>query len=203
MVLGKHGTEGGAMNSIPLKKRPLDIAIVVYFLFNILFITYFFDLVQIVIPNASHFSYPAWPPPFLVNLENWYGHTFDPLLFARPVWWRATIWIEVIFFGPFYVAAIYAFFRGKSWIRIPSIMYSSVMLTNVTIILSEEIWGPHASPALGMVVGSNASWMIFPILIIIRMWPDRPPFAERRGAAAETASGDAAPPVGLPPEEAR
>lgn len=168
--------------TLPLRRRPLDIAILAYFLFNILFVTYFFDLEQIVIPNVAHFSYPVWPPPFLVNLSHWYGRTLDPLMLARPVWWRATIWIDVLLFGPYYVAAIYAFVRGKSWIRIPSIIYSSVMLTNVTIILSEEIWGPHATPALAAVVGANASWMIFPVLIIVRMWRDSDPFSVRSEA---------------------
>ena len=169
--------------TVSLRERPLDIAILAYFLFNILFITYFFDLEQIVIPNVNHFTYPAWPPPFLVNLAHWYGRSFDPLMMARPVWWRATIWIDVLFFGPYYLAGIYAFIKGKSWIRVPSIIYASVMLTNVTIILSEEIWGPHATPALGMVVGANAAWIVFPILIIARMWREGEPFSPRERAA--------------------
>ena len=36
---------------------------------------------------------------------------------ARPPFWRMTIWIDVIFFGPFYLFAIYAFIRGRNWIR--------------------------------------------------------------------------------------
>ncbi len=172
-------------NIAPLRKRPLDIAIVAYFLFNILFITYFFDLEQIVIPDVSHFSYPVWPPPFLVNLSHWWGRTFDPLLLARPVWWRATIWIDVVLFGPFYLFGIYGFTKGKRWIRMPSVIYSTVMITNVTIILSEEIWGPHASPAILAVIGANASWVVFPILIIIRMWRDGEPFAKSKAETDE------------------
>lgn len=166
------------MNStLPLGKRPLDIAIVAYFLFNFLFITYFFDLEQIVIPNVHHFTYPAWPPPFLVNLSHWWGRTFDPLLMARPVWWRATIWMDCVLFGPFYLVAVYAFVKGKNWIRLPAVIYSTIMVTNVSIILSEEAWGPHASPALLAVIGANASWVIFPVLIVIRMWKSETPFA--------------------------
>ena len=59
----------------------------------------------------------------------------------------------------------------------PSIVYASVMLTNVTIILSEEIWGPYATPHLASVVGANASWIIAPILIIWRMRKDPFPAA--------------------------
>ena len=167
------------------RRRPIDIAILAYLLFNLIFITYFFDIEQIVIPNVSHFTYPVWPPRFLVNLSHWWGRTFDPLLLARPVWWRATIWIDCLLFGPFYLVASYAFIKGKKWIRIPSIIYSSVMITNVVIILSEELWGPHATPTFGAVLGANASWLIFPILIIIRMWPEGDPFAPRPARVGE------------------
>ena len=63
---------------------------------------------------------------------------------ARPAWWRATIWIDALFFGPFYVFAIYAYIKGRNWIRFGSIIWASVMLTNVTIILFEEVMGEHA-----------------------------------------------------------
>lgn len=160
----------------------LDVIILIYLFFNLFFISYLFDIEQIVIVNTAHFTYPVWPPRFIVDLEQWWGHHFDPLLNARPVWWRATIWIDALFFGPYYAFAIYAFLKRRNWIRVPSIIYASVMLTNVTIILSEEIWGQHATPHLAAVVGANASWVIIPILMLIRM--SREPFPEsiERGA---------------------
>jgi hypothetical protein len=53
------------------------------------------------------------------------------------------------------------------------------MLTNVTIILSEEIWGPHATPHLAAVIGANASWIVAPLLILWRMRKDPFPEVER------------------------
>ncbi|HUI93123.1 MAG TPA: emopamil-binding family protein [Chitinivibrionales bacterium] len=170
------------METIPLGRRPLDIAIIGFFIFNAVFITYFFDLEQVVIPNTAHFTYPLWPPRFLVDLAHWWGKHYDPLLYARPVWWRATIWIDVLLFGPFYFVAIWAFAKGKNWIRLPGIIYSAVMLTNVTIILSEEIGGPYATPNLPSVVGANASWIIFPLLIIWRLWGTDCPFSKKKSA---------------------
>lgn len=161
---------------IPLRSRPLDILILIYFFFNIVFITYFFDLEQIVIPDTSHFTYPVWPPRFLVDLSHWWGKTFDPLLYARPVWWRATIWLDVICFGPYYLFAIYAFIKGKEWIRVPTVIYASIMLTNVTIILSEEIWGTHAAYNLAAVISANASWVLVPLYLLYRMWRYPHPF---------------------------
>ena len=164
---------------LPLRRRPLDIIILIYLIFNLFAITYLFDIEQIVIPDTAHFSYPAWPPRAIVDLSHWWGRSFDPLLFARPPWWRATIWIDAVLFGPYYAFALYAFIRGRNWIRIPSIIYSSIMLTNVTIIMSEEIWGPHASPHLMSVVGANASWVIVPLLLLYRMRREPYPVSER------------------------
>jgi hypothetical protein len=107
-----------------------------------------------------------------------YGQTFDPLLLARPPWWKATIWIDALLFGPFYLAAIYAYITGREWIRIPSIIYSSMLITNVLIILSEEIYGSHASPHLPVVLLLNFPWLAFPLFIIYRMWRSPHPFSE-------------------------
>jgi len=172
--------------SIPLSQRRGDIVIIAFFLVNVLFITYTVDLEQVVIPNVAHFTYPIWPPHALVDLFHWYGRTFDPLIVARPVWWRATIWIDVLFFGPFYVFAIYAYIRGKEWIRIPSIIYSSVMLTNLVIIFSEEFAGPNATPHPQIVLLENLPWLLFPIYIIYRMWRSPAPFTRAEQAIPAT-----------------
>ena len=75
-----------------------------------------------------------------------YGQKYDPLLMARPAFWRMTIWIDVIWNGPFYVAAIYAISRGREWIRVPALIWSGSMSAVVLIILAEEYNGIHASP---------------------------------------------------------
>jgi len=152
------------------------LAIVLFFLVNLVFITYVVDLEQLVIANPYHYKQPLWPPAFAVRIIHSYGKHYDPVLMARPVWWKTTIWIDALGFGPFYVVATYAFAKARNWIRLPAVIYSSVMMTNVTIILSEEAWGPHATPHLLFVLGDNAAWLIFPILIIARMWRSERPF---------------------------
>jgi hypothetical protein len=107
---------------------------------------------------------------------------------ARPAFWRMTIWIDVLLFGPFYVVALYAFIKGKEWIRIPSIIYSSVMLTNVTIILGEEFFGPHATPQSLIVLLLNLSWLLMPIYIIYRMWRYPHPFTQPVASASHKVS---------------
>jgi steroid 5-alpha reductase family enzyme len=170
---------------IPLRKRPLDIIILAYLLFNLLFVPYIISIEQIVIHgpvilHPANFTYPAWPPRILVDVIHWWEGNFDPLLLARPVWYKATIWIDVLLFGPFYAAAVYAFIRRRNWIRLPAIIYSAVMFTNVTIILSEELWGPYAAVNPLIPVLANASWLIFPIIIIARMWKNNHPFTVKK-----------------------
>ena len=161
---------------LPLRKRPLDAVLLVYFIFNLVAISYLFDIEQIIITDVTHFTYPAWPPRAIVDLGHWWGATFDPLLNARPVWWRATIWIDALFFGPFYAFAIFAFLRGRNWIRMPSVIWAAVMMTNVTIIMSEEIFGAHATPRLFIVTLANLPWLLVPILVIARMARSEHPF---------------------------
>ncbi len=175
---------------VPLRQRRGDWVLLGFFWLNLLLITYTFDLEQVIVADVSRFSYPLWPPAFVVDLAHWWGRRFDPLLLARPVWWKATIWIDLLFFGPFYAAAIYAFTRGREWIRLPAILWAAVMMTNVTIILSEEAFGPFASPALAAVVAANASWLVFPVLVIVRV-TRRPPLfgrasSEPTGATVRT-----------------
>lgn len=163
---------------LPLSQRPFDLAIVVFFTINFFLVTYMIDLEQLIIADPNDFDYPFWPPAWLIDLMHWYGRTFDPLLIARPAWWRATIWIDALFFGPFYAIAIYAFVKGKNWIRFGCIVWASVMLTNVTIILFDETVGQYASPALGRVLLANAAWVFFPIIIMYRMWKNPLPFGD-------------------------
>ncbi len=101
-------------NTIPLHQRKRDWFFSAFFLINLFFITYIVDIEQLIIPDPYHFTQPVWPPAPFVRMVHNYGNTFDPLLMARPQWWKNTIWLDVTFYGPFYVAALYAFIKGKN-----------------------------------------------------------------------------------------
>ena len=170
---------------IPLKRRPLDIGLLGFFVVNLLLISYVISLEQIVISNPASFVHPFWPPRSAVALIHWWEKTFDPLLWARPAWYRATIWIDVLLFGPFYAMAIYAFARGREWIRLPSVLWAGMMLANVTIILFDELLGAHASPHPMVVLAANASWLLVPMIVLWRMARKEHPFTEEMLMPAE------------------
>ncbi len=163
---------------VPLSRRPIDVALVAFFAVNLLFVTYVISLEQIAIPDPSRFTPPLWPPAGALAVIHWWESTFDPLLWARPAWYRATIWIDVLLFGPFYAFALFAFTRGREWIRIPSIVWASMMFTNVVIILFDELWGAHATPHRAVVVGANAGWLLVPVVVVWRMARSEHPFTE-------------------------
>jgi hypothetical protein len=168
---------------IPLSERKVDWIFLGFFLINFTFITYIVDIEQLFIADTTNFEYPIWPPPPLVDLVHWWGNNFDPVLMARPAWWRATIWIDSLLFGPFYAAALYAFWKGKDWIRVPCFLWAGLMFANVTIICFEEMIGTYPTPARGIVLAANASWWLFPIFLTWRMWAaGEHPFTRERKA---------------------
>lgn len=172
----------------PLSRRRGDLVFIAFFLVNLLFITYVVDLEQLVIADPYHFTYPLWPPAPAVDAIHWWGSTFDPLLMARPVWWKMTIWLDNLLFGPFYVAAIYAFINGKNWIRVPALVYSGTLFANVVIILGEELAGPHASPNFPVVLLANLPWLLMPVALAVRMARGAWPFAAPAPAVAQPAA---------------
>lgn len=146
----------------------------VFFAVNFGFITYVVDLEQLVIADPADFDYPPWPPAPLVDLVHWYGRGFDPLLMARPPFWRMTIWIDVLFFGPFYLCALYAFTRARDWIRVPALLWSGTMTANVLIILMEERYGRFATDHFALVLALNAPWLLMPLAMVWRMRREHP-----------------------------
>ena len=76
---------------VPLRQRRTDLIFVAFFLVNLACITYMVDLEQLVVANPQHFTYPVWPPGPVIDLVHWYGNHYDPLLMARPPFWRMTI----------------------------------------------------------------------------------------------------------------
>lgn len=160
--------------TIPFSQRRVDWIFVGFFLINFFFITYIVDIEQLMVPDPNHFRQPVWPPESMVRLVHWYGSSFDPLLMARPQWWKMTIWMDVLFYGPFYALATYAFINGKDWIRIPAFFYSGMMFMGVSIILGEEIAGTHATPHLPLVLALNLPWLLTPIFLTLRLRKEHP-----------------------------
>jgi len=154
---------------IPFSKRKVDWIFLGFFLINPFFIMYVVDIEQLSVHDPYQQEQAVWPPALMIRMIHWYGNNFDPLLMARPQWWQMTIWLDVLFYGPFYVAAVHAFLKGREWIRIPAIFYSGMLFADVFIILGEETAGPRAAPNLPLVLGLNRPWLLLPIFPTLRL----------------------------------
>ncbi len=174
--------------SIPLRERPLDIGLLVFFAISLLLGTCIFNLEQIVIETPYAFAPPAWPPRFCIDIIHWWEKTFDPLMWARPAWYRAIVWMDELAFGPFYAVALYAFWRGRDWIRIPGIIWGAMMFTHVFILLFEELKGVHASPHPVVVILANAAWLVAPLVVGWRVLSQRHPFTRELTSLREPSS---------------
>lgn len=161
---------------IPLRQRRLDLGFIGFFIFNFVFVSMMIDLECVLIKDTSNFDYPIWPPEPFVRLIHWYGRNYDPLLMARPPFWMVTMFFDVYVFGPFYLLATYAFIRGRDWIRIPAIIWATMMFTIVCIILNEEAFGQYRTDHLPLVIALNLSWLIMPILVVWRVGGTAHPF---------------------------
>ena len=64
--------------------------------------------------------------------------------------------------------------KGKSWVRIPCLVWAGMMIAIVTIILFEELWGTPPTAARGLVLAANLPWLLFPFAVIWRMRHEDP-----------------------------
>ncbi len=101
------------VEAIPFSQRRIDILLVAFFLINLLFVSYLIDTEQLVIASPAHFTYPIWPPRPVIDAVHWWGFNFDPLLIARPPFFKVTIWLDNLLYGPFYLIAIYAYIKDE------------------------------------------------------------------------------------------
>ena len=155
---------------------------------GLLLVSYLIDIEQLVIANPAHFTYPIWPPKPVIDAVHWWGNSFDPLLIARPVFFKVTIWLDNLLYGPFYAVAIYAFIKGKEWIRLPSLIWAVSMMSGVIMILSEEAFGQFRTSHFALVALANASWIVFPIIILFRFGLTEHPFTKSVANAPASAA---------------
>ena len=104
----------------------------------------------------------------------WWCRAADPVLQLNPLWIKYLSLLSPVVFAPFYLASIYAVSRGRDWIRIPSVMYASVLFVDLSCFTVEAIWGELPSPNLGIFWCGYGYYQLFPLLLLYRFWADRP-----------------------------
>ena len=125
-------------------------------------------------------NYPAWPPkPFVQALHTVWAANFDRLVLARPVFYKTYMWMEVFFFGPFYLVASVAILKKKDWIRIPCIIYASVMICKIVVLMAEGTFGQWKSPQPLVYDLAHSFYILIPAWLIAHCWLNEHPFSDK------------------------
>ena len=116
----------------------------------------------------------SWPPAFLWPMYFWWCESADPVLQLNPLWIKYLSMLSPLIFCPFYLASIYAIATHKDWIRLPSIMYASILFVDLSAFFVEGLWGEVPSPNMWIFTAGYGYYQLFPLLLLCRFWADDP-----------------------------
>jgi hypothetical protein len=119
-----------------------------------------------------------------------YNAGTDSLLIANPRFVQVTVgWVSALLFGVFYLVLIYAFVRGRHWIRLPAVFYAGMVVMGTGVYLAVGLLGD--APLFHLACGPdsaydykfvdaakslafNLPYPLVALLLVVRMWRDRP-----------------------------
>ena len=107
-------------------------------IYRYILIVYFITHIPItLIVDLQSLFIESYPDIFVEFVRNQYLLKYGDYLMADPpIWLKALLTFE-IFQVPFFFVATYALHYRKNWIRIPAIVYSTHVVTAVSLILAE------------------------------------------------------------------
>jgi EXPERA (EXPanded EBP superfamily) len=157
---------GPASNGTPLSMRPRD---------------WFFVVAFALFAFSSFFS-DSWHAlgllegdAFWSRANRWYAEvSADHFFSAEHQYVRVNTGISGLIYGPFYLVLVYAFVKGKNWIRTPAFIYVGAMLHGLTEYCVWEYWiGPPPGEPL-IFWAFTAPYGLIPLLLAVRMWKPDP-----------------------------
>jgi hypothetical protein len=150
----------------PLRRRPLDLVLIGFFAI--------FAVTSLVMEPYFVFGvdYHRAGDPFAAG---WLFYSqYDPAFLDRPLFLRVMCAIDFVVFGPFYLVLIYAFWKGRDWIRLPALLYVTAVVYSTVVYFAWEFIGERARANLPMVVACNIPYTIVPLVAAFRLRRSRP-----------------------------
>lgn len=149
--------------SISLKCRPFDWLLIVSFSF--------FVCSSFFVSSFNALNIPLTPESknFLVQAIYFYGSTIDPLYIINPIFCQIQNFIDTFIFGPFYLLLIYTLVTGKNWIRVPAIIYASVIAYSLILYFGVELFGDYPPINYSKFFAMNLPYLLVPLLLGYRM----------------------------------
>jgi hypothetical protein len=154
------------IENLPLRKRPVDIVFIV--VFSLFIVTCIIsDSVEGLglnqVANSSN---------ILVQWNYTYSSNFDPLYQSHPVWLRFISGTSAFIYVVFYVLLIISLVKGFNRIQLFSVIYATMIISLTGIpIFGAEFFGPvgERTPNPGIFLLYNGAYILFPLLLLIRM----------------------------------
>ncbi|KAJ4457922.1 putative integral membrane protein [Paratrimastix pyriformis] len=161
----------------PISKRALDFFFIVGFSMFFV-IAWLIDYINAIAPVGGFTPDTAallsWPPKWMVKGYFWWCESCDPLLLANPMWFKFLSALSPFVFSPFYLVAIYAIYTGKNWIRMPIVVYASMLFLDLLTIFVDEFYGPTPSPNPLLFAMGYGPYLLFPLALLARFWNEAP-----------------------------
>lgn len=160
------------MGATPLRRRPFDAFLVACFcVFATSSLVYEqFVVFGVDLSTTTDVFGRSW---------YWYARSFDPVFLDPPLWLRIMCTIDGYVFGAFYLVFIYAFVKGRNWVRIPAFVYGSAIVYSTLVYFGWEFLDAANRERANLlaVLIVNVPYTVVPLLL---MWRVRhpAPFAE-------------------------
>lgn len=157
--------------NLSLKQRPIDIFFAVIFL--LFAVT---SAISDAIPTLGIVMDPQ-SPNVLARANYWYAVSTDPLFMHPPVWMRIVTGLSAFVYGPFYLILVYCLVKGRNWIQLPAVIYSTMIVTLTGIVVfGVEFFGEPAfrTPDPIKFLAFNLPYVLIPLLLLIRMRKPNP-----------------------------
>ncbi len=148
----------------PLRRRPFDAFLVLWFcVFSVSsFVFEQFIVFDVDLASATDPFGRTW---------YWYASSFDPVFLDTPLWLRIMCGIDGYVFGACYPVFIYAFAKGRDWVRIPALCYGAAIVYSTLVYFGWEFLDAEnrAQANLAMVIVVNIPYTIVPLLLMWRV----------------------------------
>jgi EXPERA (EXPanded EBP superfamily) len=80
----------------------------------------------------------------------------DSLIYVAPRFVQVTVGTSAVLFGVFYLVLIYAFVRGREWIRLPAVFYAGMVVMGTGVYLAVGLLGD--APLFHLACGPDSAY---------------------------------------------
>ena len=147
----------------PLHRRPLDLALVVFFSVSVAY-GFLFSLPEgLGVPIAPD---SPWPP--LRALHDW-AIAEEPAHLNPPPNLIASTLFDGLFQAPALLFVIVGLVRLRAWLRPLALFYAGAAVTNMFFYFAQTFLGPDPPPNTAYYLAFTLPWLIAPAVLAVRV----------------------------------